>query len=116
MEMKSFEEFWPYYVGEHRSATTRAFHYFGTSIGLPLGIFGIATMNPALIPLGLVLGYGPAWISHFFIEKIRPATFKHPLWSFLGDLKMLSYGVTGRMGDEFARLEKSSFRFVPAAA
>lgn len=27
-------------------------------------------------------------IGHFFFEKNRPATFKHPFYSFLGDLTL----------------------------
>ncbi|OCF40073.1 hypothetical protein I317_06148 [Kwoniella heveanensis CBS 569] len=37
---------------------------------------------------GIVGAYGFAWISHFFVEKNKPATFTYPVWSLRGDLKM----------------------------
>lgn len=33
-------------------------------------------------------------MGHFFFEKNKPATFKHPLYSFLGDLKLWREVVT----------------------
>lgn len=116
MAFRNFEEFWPFYLGEHSRPITRAFHYVGTSMGLLTLGTSIVTLNPALIPVGLVLGYGPAWISHFFLEKNRPATFKHPLWSFLGDLRMLQYFLTGRIGAELERIGKDAAAEKTAAA
>ncbi len=110
MEPTNFEEFWAFYVGEHRNPTCRLFHYVGTSAGYAVAAVALATLNPWLIPVGLVVGYGPAWIGHFFIEKNKPASFKYPLWSFFGDAKMLSFALRGRMTDEVARLEKVGFR------
>ena len=102
--IQSFEEFWPYYVGEHRTPLCRGLHYFGTSLGLLSVAVAIVTRNAWLVPLALVAGYGPAWIGHFFIEKNRPATFKYPLWSFMSDFKMLSLAVRGKMAAEVRRL------------
>jgi hypothetical protein len=50
--------------------------------------------------LGLIPGYGGAWIGHFFIEKNKPATFEYPLWSFIGDYKMVAMMLAGRMDKE----------------
>ena len=47
-----------------------------------------------------IVGYGFAWIGHFAIEKNKPASFKYPLWSFLGDWKMWSFTLAGRIGAE----------------
>ena len=45
----------------------------------------------------LACGYGFAWIGHFFFEHNRPATFRHPLYSFVGDWMMFKDILTGRI-------------------
>jgi hypothetical protein len=80
--LTSFEEFWPFYVSQHSRSSTRALHFAGTT---------------------MVLGYGPAWIGHFFFEKNRPATFTYPLWSLRGDFRMYRLMLTGRMAPELDR-------------
>ena len=57
-----------------------------------------------LLPLALVPGYASAWIGHFVIEKNKPATFDHPLWSLMGDYKMLGLMLSCRMEAEIERL------------
>ena len=102
--ISSFEEFWPYYVGEHRSPVCRGLHYFGTTMALTLFSFAMLRGPMWLAALAPVLGYGPAWVGHFFIERNRPATFKYPLWSLMSDFKMLSLALRGKMADEVTRL------------
>ena len=102
-QYKSFAEFWPYYIAEHSKPTTRALHAIGTSAGLVLMVAMIAIGKWWLFPLGLVVGYAFAWAGHFFIEKNRPATFTYPLWSFMGDWKMLAFMIAGKMSDEIRR-------------
>lgn len=115
MEIRSFEEFWPYYVGEHRLRACRALHYAGTTCALSTLVVAVAIGNAWLVPLALVFGYGPAWVGHFFIEKNRPATFKYPRWSLMGDFKMFGLALAGRMHEEVKRLEAQGFRHVPVA-
>ncbi len=103
----SFEEFWPFYLGEHRNPWNRALHFAGTSCAMATLAVGALTANPLAIPAALVVGYGPAWIGHFFIEKNKPASFKHPLWSFRGDFRMYRLMITGQIGNELAQLPAS---------
>jgi hypothetical protein len=103
---KSFSEFWPFYVAEHSKAATRALHAIGTTAALIVMIGMIAVGRWWLFPLGLVIGYGFAWVGHFFVEKNRPATFKYPLWSFMGDWKMLGYIISGKMSGELERARR----------
>lgn len=43
-----------------------------------------------------IAGYGFAWVGHFFFEKNKPATFKYPLFSFMGDMRMFKEIITGQ--------------------
>lgn len=96
-QFKSFADFWPYYLGEHSKSATRLLHCIGTFTAIGFLIFVIAIGKWWLFPVAFVLGYAFAWAGHFFIEKNRPATFNHPLWSFMGDWKMLALMLTGRL-------------------
>ncbi len=106
-KLQSFSEFWPFYVGEHRLPSNRLLHYVGTLAGLSLWVTALVKLNPWLALAAALMGYGLAWVGHFVIERNRPATFTYPLWSFFGDLKMLSFALTGRMGAEVTRLYSS---------
>jgi hypothetical protein len=96
-EFKSFDEFWPYYLHEHSKGATRLLHCIGSIAAIALIILVIALGKWWLFPLALVPGYGMAWFGHFFVERNRPATFTYPLWSFMGDWKMLALMLTGRL-------------------
>jgi hypothetical protein len=100
---QTYAEFWPFYLGEHAKRSTRAVHYVGT-IGSTLAlIVALATSNWWLLVAVPFFGYGPAWFSHFFIEKNRPATFQAPVWSLISDYRMCGLFLTGRLGHELMR-------------
>lgn len=110
--IKSFEEFWPYYVGEHSKPITRQLHFVGTHLGLLNLVAAIVFLQPLYVLSGLVCGYGFAWVAHFFLEKNKPATFTYPAWSFRGDFKMLGLMWRGKMTGEVARLARREDRTV----
>ena len=93
----SFAEFYPYYLQEHSNDICRRLHYVGSL--LMLGILAYALLTQQFIWLFALpfAGYGFAWIGHFVFEKNKPATFKYPLYSFMGDWVMLKDAFTGRI-------------------
>ena len=101
--LKTFAEFWPYYLREHAKPETRALHYVGTSLVVALLLWAVVTGNWSLMWFAPLAGYGFAWLAHFGVEKNRPATFKYPLWSLASDFKMWAYWLTGRLGKELDR-------------
>jgi hypothetical protein len=97
MEYRTFREFYPFYLNEHANPTCRRLHFIGSSLIIALVVY--AAINSAwqllwFIPL---IGYGFAWIGHFFFEHNRPATFKYPLFSLLGDWVMFRDMLIGRV-------------------
>jgi hypothetical protein len=109
-EFQTFADFWPFYLHEHSRPATRALHAAGTTVSTILIIALIAGRKWAWLPVPFLIGYGAAWVGHFFIEHNRPATFQHPLWSFMGDYKMLALMLTGRIAQEVAHCAESTTR------
>ncbi|HEY1141179.1 MAG TPA: DUF962 domain-containing protein [Lysobacter sp.] len=93
----SFREFYPYYLGEHGNRTCRRLHFIGSLGVLALIALALINSNGWFVLGALLCGYGFAWIGHFFFEKNRPATFKHPLYSFIGDWVMFKDILTGKI-------------------
>ncbi len=100
---KSYREFWPIYLAEHSRPATRGLHYLGTGLGLVLLAAALVTADWRLAAAALAPGYGFAWIGHAFVEKNRPATFTHPLWSFISDFRMFGLWLAGRLARELER-------------
>lgn len=96
-KFSSFKEFYPYYLKEHKNRTSRRLHVVGSLLVLAIIATAIITGSWMLLWLVPFVGYGFAWVGHFFFEKNKPATFKHPLYSLMGDWVMLKDVLTGRL-------------------
>lgn len=84
----SFADFYPFYLSEHRHPVCRRLHFIGTLLVILMGLVVLVTGQWWLLVAIPVLGYGLAWVGHFFFEKNRPATFQYPLYSLWGDFVM----------------------------
>jgi hypothetical protein len=93
----SFAEFYPYYLQEHSNSTCRRLHFAGTTLVLMIIAYVIATGTLALLFTLPLVGYGFAWVGHFFFEHNKPATFRYPRWSLMGDFVMFKDMLIGRV-------------------
>lgn len=94
---RSFREFYPYYLTEHSNKWNRRLHLLGQMLAVVVLIAFAVTLNGWLLVLVPVAGYAVSWVGHFVVEGNRPATFRHPLYSLLGDWVMCKDMLTGRV-------------------
>ena len=93
---QSLKEFYPFYLSEHRDTTSRILHFIGTFILFIILLWALFTQTwwgLALIP---VVGYGFAWVGHYFFEKNTPATFQYPFYSLASDFILFWHLLTGK--------------------
>lgn len=96
--IKSYEEFYSFYLKEHQNKTSRILHFIGTFLVFVLLVIAIYQSwgwKWLLVP---VVGYGFAWIGHAFFEENKPATFKYPFWSLISDFKLFFEILLGKRG------------------
>lgn len=106
----TFAEFWPHYVLAHQHPVTRAFHFVSTLAEFLLLIVFVLTRQWRWLILTPLVSYGLAWFSHFFIEHNRPATWNHPVFSWLADHRMFALTLVGQMGAEVERSRRLADR------
>ena len=96
-QYQNFREFYPFYLAEHSDLTCRRLHFIGSWLVLVILLWSLLSLNFWLLLLLPVVGYGFAWVGHFFFEKNRPATFTYPVWSLMGDWVMFWDILRGRV-------------------
>jgi hypothetical protein len=93
----SFAEFYPYYLSEHGDRVSRRLHFLGTTLAILVVAYALTTRHWTALIFVPIVGYGFAWIGHYRFEKNRPATFKHPLYSLMGDVRLWFDILRGRV-------------------
>ncbi|HEX5281160.1 MAG TPA: DUF962 domain-containing protein [Micropepsaceae bacterium] len=101
--INSYRTFWPHYLQEHAMPLTRNIHIAGTLAAIALLIASLVLFNGWLVVAALAAGYGPAFTTHYLIEKNRPLTLRHPLWSFAADIHMTFAWLSGRLTAELRK-------------
>lgn len=104
--IKKYDEFYRYYLTEHRHIYSRRLHALGSGFGLYFISKAIKQRKAKYLVYSLVSGYSCAWIGHFVFEKNKPATFKQPIYSFISDWRMLSDIARGRLSLKDRSLDK----------
>lgn len=99
MEKKyqNIKEFYPFYLSEHLNPTCRILHFIGTFLVFALCGFALLTGRSRVFWLLPLVGYGFAWVGHFFFEKNQPATFQYPIYSLMSDFIMFFQLLRGKI-------------------
>lgn len=101
---RSFSEFYPYYLSEHKNPVCRRLHYIGSSLVLAVFVTLAVTGAWSYWWLMLLAGYGFAWVGHFKFEHNKPATFKYPFYSLAADWVMYKDFLTGQLEHKLQNL------------
>lgn len=96
--IKTFREFYIFYLSEHSNKTCRLLHFIGTTLVFIFAILAVYLNKPILWIFVPIAGYGFAWVGHLIFEKNKPATFQYPLWSLASDFKMYFHILFGKIG------------------
>lgn len=85
----SLKAFYAYYLSEHQDKVCRRLHFIGTGLTMvSLLVFLISLFSRPLwvfLIIAPFIGYGFAWIGHYFFERNKPATFSYPAYSLASD-------------------------------
>jgi hypothetical protein len=105
---KDFKSFYPYYLKEHCDVKNRLLHFCGTLFFFIFLVAGLITGKWWFFALMPLVGYGFAWIGHYFIEKNKPATFTYPLYSLASDFVMFWHIITGQINKKLTEAMSNS--------
>ncbi len=94
---ETFASFYSFYLSQHENNTCRRLHFIGSSLIIFMLAYILISTTWILLWTIPLLGYGFAWIGHFFFEKNRPATFTYPWYSLLGDWVMYKDILLGKI-------------------
>ena len=104
--IKTFKEFYPYYLNQHSKKFTRIFHFTGTLLVLGVIIFVLQSGKERFLWYLPIFGWGFSAFSHYVFEKNKPASFKQPLYSFISDWRMLSDILRGNLSLKDRKFDK----------
>ena len=104
-QYQTFEAFWPAYLAQRRRAEVRGLIYFGMGFAVLLVAKAIISAEPWWL-LGALVSpfvYGIFGIAVF--QREAPSLFRHPVWTLRGDLRLAGLFLTGKLFDEYRRLQ-----------
>lgn len=107
--IKTYKEFYQFYLTEHSKTGTRIFHFIGTLLVFVVIGYVISSGKERFLWYIPIFGYGFAWFSHAVIERNKPATFKYPLWSLISDFRLFFELLIGKQKFKEANPKENNY-------
>ena len=95
--IKTFKEFYAFYLTEHSKMATRIFHFIGTLLIFVVLFYVIQSGKERFLWYIPIFGYGFAWFSHAVFEKNLPTAFRYPILTIISDLRMFFELLIGKL-------------------
>lgn len=86
--IKTFSEFYTYYLSQHTKVATRIIHFIATALVLAVLIYVVQSGKERFLWYLPIFGGGLPLLSHAIFERNRPTSLKYPLWTLMADFKM----------------------------
>lgn len=102
-KIKTYKEFYQFYLTQHSNKSCRIMHFVGTTLVLFIMFLAVYLNDFFLWFFVPIVGYGFAWVGHFYFEKNKPAAFKYPFWSLISDFKMFFEILIGKISFDTSR-------------
>ncbi len=102
-KIKTYKEFYQFYLTQHGNKSCRIMHFVGTTLVLFIMFSAVYLNNFFLWFFVPIVGYGFAWVGHFYLKKNKPAAFKYPFWSLISDFKMFFEILIGKISFDTSR-------------
>ena len=96
-QFRSFKEFYPAYLMDHRDPMSRKIHFAAFAIYLSGNVAGLVLWSWWPVFLTAFIGYIMSWFGHFYFEKNMPTSFGKPYWSMRAGRKMFIDMLIGRI-------------------
>ena len=111
-EFKDTDEFFPYYLSQHRNNFNRLIHVIGNILANMLLIYCLLNKTILYLPLVPILFYGFAWFGHLVFEKNKPATWGYAKLSLYCDYRMVWEILSGNIINLFREYEIENIRYI----
>lgn len=111
-KFENISQFYPFYLSQHANNMNRLLHFIGTTLATIHLLLFFYLLTPINLVMGILLGYGFAWVGHFFFERNKPATFKYPVMSFLCDYLMYWDIITFKIGRRLKEYSIQNIKYI----
>lgn len=95
--IKTYEEFYTYYLSQHQNVGTRILHWVGTLTIFAVIAYVVVSGKERFLWYIPIFGYGLPLLSHYVFERNNPTFFRYPTWTLISDFRMAIELLSGKI-------------------